>query len=58
MRRILGNALQKCGKKHVNPLRSSIRVVVMIAISPLLITLYMLYETIHALITLDVVAKI
>lgn len=57
MRRI-GNALQKCGKKNANPLRSSIHVVVIIAISPLLITLYMSCETIHPLITLDVVAKI
>ena len=36
MRRI-GNALQKCGKKKANPLGSSICVVVIIAISPLLI---------------------
>ena len=57
MRRI-GNALQKCGKKNANPLWSSIHVVVIIAISPLMITLYMSYETIHALITLDEVAKI
>ena len=57
MRRI-GNALQKCGKKNANPLRSSIHLVVIIAISPLLITLYMSCETIHPLITLDVVAKI